>query len=340
MSGSNIFPILYHSLLVYKLKVFPIYKEMEQTNMTEKILSIKELFKNIRDTLSRNEINKIRKNIYKKENIYNFLSDKDKLTKSEDKVLNNIISYFNELHNDLLERSKYQNNVYALDLLFNEYDYYKPIEVKSAFSGNFTLYEGNGDKNKLVSIPEYFSIIKPYLRDLIDFRNTLSEWKIQLSMNTTFILFTDGGERQIMHSKSDNIESMCGVDTNETIEELIDSFMRKYQEGLENKMRGSNYTSERIDLLEYHFYKITLNRGSSYLPTISWIRSKKSTINSENTDDNRCFLYAIVIALNHLDIANNPQRITNLLPFIAKYNWDDINFPAGHKEFSAFEKNN
>ena len=54
----------------------------------------------------------------------------------------------------------------------------------------------------------------------------------------------------------------------------------------------------------------------------------------------RCFLYAIVIPLNHLDIANNPQRITNLLPFIAKYNWDDINFPAGHKEFSAFEKNN
>ena len=74
---------------------------MEQTNMTEKISSIKELFKNIRDTLSRNEINKIRKNIYKKENIYNFLSDKDKLTKSEDKVLSNIISYFNELHNDL-----------------------------------------------------------------------------------------------------------------------------------------------------------------------------------------------------------------------------------------------
>ena len=37
MSGSNIFSILYHSLLVYKLKVFSIYKEMEQTNMTEKI---------------------------------------------------------------------------------------------------------------------------------------------------------------------------------------------------------------------------------------------------------------------------------------------------------------
>ena len=33
---------------------------MEQTNITEKIQAIKALFKNIRDTLSRDEINDIR----------------------------------------------------------------------------------------------------------------------------------------------------------------------------------------------------------------------------------------------------------------------------------------
>ena len=45
-------------------------------------------------------------------------------------------------------------------------------------------------------------------------------------------------------------------------------------------------------------------------------------------------------ALNHQNIDNNPKRIVNLIPFIANYNWDDINFPAGHKDYSAFEKNN
>ena len=45
-------------------------------------------------------------------------------------------------------------------------------------------------------------------------------------------------------------------------------------------------------------------------------------------------------ALNHGNIDNNPQRIVNLTPFIANYNWDDIKFPAGHKDYSAFEKNN
>ena len=40
---------------------------MKPTNMNMQIQSIKELFNNIRDILSRHEINKIRRNIYKKE---------------------------------------------------------------------------------------------------------------------------------------------------------------------------------------------------------------------------------------------------------------------------------
>ena len=44
---------------------------MEQTNMNQKIISIRELFNNIRDTLSRDELDQIRFNIYKNEAIYN-----------------------------------------------------------------------------------------------------------------------------------------------------------------------------------------------------------------------------------------------------------------------------
>ena len=51
-------------------------------------------------------------------------------------------------------------------------------------------------------------------------------------------------------------------------------------------------------------------------------------------------MYAITVALNYQNIDNNPQRIPNILPHIPKYNWKDIEFPAGHKDYSAFEKNN
>ena len=51
---------------------------MKTESTKQKIQAIKEIFKNIRDTLSRNEINKIRTNIYKKETIFYFLTNKDK----------------------------------------------------------------------------------------------------------------------------------------------------------------------------------------------------------------------------------------------------------------------
>ena len=100
-----------------------------------------------------------------------------------------------------MEKNKYQENtIYGLDLFFNDDDYCKPIEIKRTFNGNYILYESKGDKDALLSIPKYFIKIKPYLRDLIDFYNRFSEWKIQLSMHITFISFTDTIERQIMHS--------------------------------------------------------------------------------------------------------------------------------------------
>ena len=59
-----------------------------------------------------------------------------------------------KLNNDFKKLHKYQDNIrYGLDYLFNELngeDHYKPREVKSAFDGNYMLYESRGDKdNKL-----------------------------------------------------------------------------------------------------------------------------------------------------------------------------------------------
>ena len=45
-------------------------------------------------------------------------------------------------------------------------------------------------------------------------------------------------------------------------------------------------------------------------------------------------------ALNHQKIPNHSERISNLIPFINNYNWNDLEFPARHKDYSAFEKNN
>ena len=51
-------------------------------------------------------------------------------------------------------------------------------------------------------------------------------------------------------------------------------------------------------------------------------------------------MYKITIAINHQNIKHHPQRISKLIPFIPKYNWDGIDFPPGKKEWKIFEKNN
>ena len=49
-----------------------------------------------------------------------------------------------------------------------------------------------------------------------------------------------------MHIKSDNIEIMNGIDTSDAINELIGSFMQRYQEGLQKKIKESSYLYERL----------------------------------------------------------------------------------------------
>ena len=68
-------------------------------------------------------------------------------------------------------------------------------------------------------------------------------------MRIIFISFIDRNKTQVMHTKSDNVEIINGTDW---LLKLIGSFMKRYQEGLETKTKGSSYIFERIDLLEYH----------------------------------------------------------------------------------------
>ena len=95
-----------------------------------------------------------------------------------------------------------------------------------------------------------------------------------------------------MYSKSNNVEIMSGYDTNNIINMLIDSFNKRYQKALETQMKGSNYVFDRIERLEYHFHKITLNRGSSYIPTLSWYQIKNAQFISK-TNKIICVLYML-----------------------------------------------
>ena len=105
--------------------------------------------------------------------------------------------------------------------MFEHYEYYKPILTRSSFEGNYVKYTSSGDFTS--SIGAYFEKINFYLSNLIYYYMLKGEWKIQLSMQVSFISPTNG-KTDIMHSKSDNIESMTGCSTNDILNMFIETF--------------------------------------------------------------------------------------------------------------------
>ena len=68
-----------------------------------------------------------------------------------------------------------------------------------------------------------------------------------------------------MHTKSNNVEIMMGKETDEIIEDIFESFLQKYQEGLEESMEGSEFAYDSVDALYYNLNNVSLSRGGSYI---------------------------------------------------------------------------
>ena len=212
----------------------------------ERIDIIREFLKDLSYKLSKSELKEIKTNLYN-------------IEKRKQFNLEGTNKYLNELDKKILELDRYHQDygdseyigvkdVRDLFKLSVNEDYYKPKLTKSGYDGNYTQYENKGDR--ILSIQEYLTLIEKYLRELINQYKNEGEWKVQSSAEINFISLKRGSdETRIMYMRSDNEEFMNGSDTNEVIKLLFRSFLQKYQENLQNKMRGSDFEFDGLNLL-------------------------------------------------------------------------------------------
>ena len=310
-------------------------KTSKQHKNKKRIDSIREDFKNLSYKLSKSELKEI------KNNLYNIEKTKQFDSKNTNKCLN-------ELEQRLLELEKYRDHddyeykgIKDIKDLFKlpiDENYYKPILVKSGYNKNYDQYESKGDR--ILTMQEYLALIEKYLRELINHYKNKGQWKIQLTAKINFISLKPGSdETRVMYTQSFNEEIMKGSDTDEIIELLFESFLKIYELNLQEKMKGSDFAFDGVNSFYYDFNKTSINRGGSYIDSLQWLKNKKSTINPKNNDD-KCFHYAVTLALNLYSIDNHPKRISKIKPFINKYIWKDIDFPAISKDWKKFEPNN
>ena len=317
-------------------KLFNALKASENKNKT-RIDEIREEIKKLGHKLSRQELKEIKKNLHEIKN-----KKGHSASKKTKEYLNKLEETFYKLNTYYdYDDAKYmaiKDTKGLFDLSISE-DYYKPIIDKGAFNNNYIQYESKGDK--VLTIEEYLSMIEPYLVDMINDYKNQSEWKIQLTVGINFISSKpDSDETRTMYTKSINVEIMTSCDTNEVIEVLFGSLLRKYQSNLEEKMRGSEFVFDAVNALYHDLNKISLNRGGSYIKSPEWVGDKKVTINPQNKKDDKCFQYALTIALYYEKIKDNRQRISKIKPFINQYNWNEIDFPSTGKDWKKFESNN
>ena len=86
--------------------------------------------------------------------------------------------------------------------------------------------------------------------------------KVQLIVEINFISLKPGSDETcIMHTRSNNEEFMNGSNTDEIIKGLFESFLQKYEENLQEKMKGSDFEFDGVNFLYYDFKKISISRG-------------------------------------------------------------------------------
>ena len=63
-------------------------------------------------------------------------------------------------------------------------------------------------------------------------------------------------------------------------------------------------------------------------------------INPKNVNDEECFKWAVIAALNHKEIKSHPERISNIKRYTNNYNWSGLEYPVAINKISELEKNN
>ena len=94
---------------------------------------------------------------------------------------------------------------------------------------------------KTKSVKKYHNKIRPYLKDIINTLKNFDSWKVRLILAANFTFYKDNYEEHLMHSKTDNKETMINDKAHKVTEKHFKSLLNIYQNNLETSMRDSDF---------------------------------------------------------------------------------------------------
>ena len=82
---------------------------------------------------------------------------------------------------------------------------------------------------------------------------------------------------------------------------------------------------------KYYYFAV---KSKLKLYSSEWLRSKKEAI----INGCNCFQNTLNDVSDYQRIKKDPQKISDIKPYISRYNWKDIKFPSNKKDWKKFEK--
>ena len=248
--------------------------------------------------------------------------------------------YIKNLNKDYLTPSRLKKLSRQLEKKINkaeeeEKELFTPVKEKSAFK-NFTVqYVIKGEP--LYGPTEFLQIAKPYVINIIASNRNI---KTKLYLNCKMSRSDRDGltliKRFSFHSIGQKIITES-TDVNEIYGEMVDEIEEEIQKV--EQAEGSGWVFLEVENLTLYTDIWDPIKASSYIDLPDELKNKKAIINMKNKNNDKCFLWCVLRALNPKK--EHPERIDeDLKSKEHTLNMEGIDYPVSLKDIKRFEKQN
>ena len=248
--------------------------------------------------------------------------------------------YIKNLNKDYLTPSRLEKLSRQLEKKINKLEeeekrLFTPVKEKSAFK-NFTVqYIIKGEP--LYGPIEFLQIAKPYVINIMASNRNI---KTKLYLNC-LMTRTDSDNFTIVkkfsfHSIGQKIITEA-TDVYEIYGEMVDEIEEEIQQV--EQAEGSGWVFLEVENLKLYTDIWDPIKASSYIDLPKELKNKNAIINMKNEDNNKCFLWCVLRALNPKN--KNAERIDKDLKSKENtLNMEGIDYPVSLKDIKRFEKQN
>ena len=211
---------------------------------------------------------------------------------------------------------------------------FTPVKEKSAFKGFTTQYVIKGSPD--YDTTTFLIAAKPWIINIMDKNRNI---KARLYLNCVMKRTDSDGFTVIrkfaFHSVGQKIITET-TDPHELYKEMIDEIEEEVQKV--EHAAGSGWVFVEVENLTLHTDIWDPIKASSYIDLPKELKNKNAIINMKN-EDNKCFLWCVLRALNPKD--THPERIDkDLKSKEHTLNMEGITYPVDLKDIKRFEKQN